>query len=681
METVTTTSCCSPPAAPAKTGAATAQLALIGNPNSGKTTLFNALTGLRAQTANYPGTTVERHTGRLRVGDQTAELIDLPGLYDFQANTDEERIALDVLSGTGPRGGPLDGVIVVADAGNLSRSLFLVSQVVEKKLPVVVALNMVDVAENEGVRVDCAGLARELGCPVVPMVARTGRGVPELREAIQTMVAGPHRVEPLAMAVSACGTCGGCRFQSRYKWTDAVADRCVKQTNRPPNVLTEKIDAVLTHPVIGVVAFSAVMLGVFFLIFQIATIPMDLIDSLFTGLGAWVGRWLPEGDLRSLVVKGIIGGVGGMLVFLPQICILFFCLALLEDTGYLARAAFVMDRIMRRVGLPGKAFVPLLSAHACAIPAIMATRVIEDKRDRLVTILIAPLITCSARIPVYSMLAALLFAHDPWRAALVFTGAYTLGTAAAIAAAFVFKHTILKGETVPLVLELPSYKRPKLRTALLTMCDRAWVFIRNAGTVILFISILLWALATYPKSPPPAEAVSLQQQAETLEANGATDEANELNARADRLVSHYALANSAAGRIGRFIEPVIRPLGFDWQIGIGIISSFAAREVVVSTLAVVYGVGEDVAKENPDSLYDSLRKAERTDGTKVFTTATCVSLLVFYVLAMQCLATQAVTRRETNTWKWPIVQIVYMTALAYGASLILYQALRMWGVS
>jgi ferrous iron transport protein B len=311
----------------------------------------------------------------------------------------------------------------------------------------------------------------------------------------------------------------------------------------------------------------------------------------------------------------------------------------------------------------------------------MATRVIDDKRDRLATILVAPLLSCSARIPVYSMLAALLFAHEPWKAALVFTGAYVLGTLVAVLMAWVFKRTILKGETVPLVLELPTFKRPNLRTALLTVLDRAGVFVRNAGTVILVISVALWALATYPKSEPPAEARAMQQEAARLEAGGETGAAQELAARADRLISRRALANSAAGQLGRFIEPVLRPLGFDWQIGIGIVSSFAAREVVVSTLAIVYGVGEDVAEENPSSLYDSLRQAERSDGTKVFTTATCVSLLVFYVLAMQCLATQAITRRETNSWKWPVFQLLYMTVLAYGASFVVYQALRAWGVS
>jgi ferrous iron transport protein B len=388
---------------------------------------------------------------------------------------------------------------------------------------------------------------------------------------------------------------------------------------------------------------------------------------------------MAAGDLQSLLVDGVIGGVGGILVFLPQICILFFALSLLEDTGYLSRAAFVMDRIMRKLGLPGKAFVPLLSAHACAIPAIMSARVIENPRDRLLTILVTPLMTCSARIPVYAMVTALLFPHSPLKAALVFAGAYGVGVVAALGAALVFRRTILPGGSKPLMIELPPYRVPGLRTALLHTFDRAKIFVKQAGTIILTISLILWALSHYPKSSPPDAAVNLAAQAEQFEKSGDLKQSRALQAAADRLTAQSSLQNSCAGKIGHWLEPAIAPLGFDWQIGIGIVSSFAAREVIVSTLAIVYGVGDNADDANHSSLYDSLRSAKRTDGSPIFNTATCASLLVFYILAAQCLSTTAVVKRETNSWKWPLFQIAYMTGLAYVASLLVYQILRHFG--
>ena len=382
---------------------------------------------------------------------------------------------------------------------------------------------------------------------------------------------------------------------------------------------------------------------------------------------------LPPGDLQSMMVNGVIGGVGGILVFLPQICILFFALSLLEDTGYLSRAAFVMDKVMRRFGLPGKAFVPMLSAHACAIPAIMSTRVIENPRDRLITILITPLMTCSARIPVYAMVTALLFPNSPWKAAAVFTAAYGTGVLAALGAALVFRRTILPGESKPLMIELPPYRLPGLRTALLHTFDRAKIFVKQAGTIILAISLILWALSYYPKSRPPAAAVAMNAQAAQLAQAGVAEKADEMSAAAERLTAQNSLQHSFAGHIGHAIEPVIAPLGYDWQIGIGILSSFAAREVIVSTLAIVYGVGKETAEKNPGSLYDSLRRATRSNGQPIFNTATCASLLVFYILAAQCLSTTAVVRRETGGWKWALFQIAYMTGLAYAAAFIVFQ--------
>lgn len=655
-------------------------IALVGSPNTGKTTIFNALTGLRAQTANYSGTTVEKKIGLAIVEGQSVDVIDLPGIYSLSAATPEEQITCNVITGLVPGVRKPDVVVVIADAGNIERSLFIISQLLEKDVTAVLALNMVDVANQHGIHVDPSKLSDELGCPVVPMVARSGKGVTELKSELARALQINHtdRVT-LVRSKPACNACGSCPFQARYTWSDEITSRCVRSPRVAKGSKTEKIDGVLTHPVVGVMAFLAVMLSVFYMIFSVASVPMDMIDSLFTGMGGLISSYLPDGDIQSFLVDGVIGGVGGILVFLPQICILFFFLALLEDSGYLARAAFVMDRLMRRIGLPGTAFVPLLSAHACAIPAIMASRVIRDPRDRLVTILVAPLMTCSARIPVYAMVTALLFPDHPTKAALLFTGAYGLGIFAALAMAFIFKITILPGESKPLVMELPGYRIPGLRTALLYTFDRAKVFVTQAGTIILLISISLWALATYPKSDaPPAAAITLEEQASALEMTGNHAEAEKLTAEADVITSRDALAHSFAGRLGKLIEPAVRPLGFDWQIGIGIISSFAAREVIVSTLSIVYGMGE--GGDNNEGLYDVMREAKHADGSPVFTASASISLLVFYVLAMQCLPTQAATKRETNSWKWPLFQLGYMSILAYTAALVTYQTLHYFGL-
>ena len=653
-------------------------LALVGNPNAGKTTLFNALTGLRAKTANFPGTTVERKVGRLHLDHRQIVVVDLPGLYSLDSKSPDEKLAADALQGKLEHTAP-DAALVVLDATNLERNLFLVSQVLElKKCPVILALNMMDMARRDGIRIDVAKLRQELGCVVVPVAARTGEGIEELKQELNRLVSGAMP-EALNHSDQHCAGCSGCTFQARYEWTEQISTKVMDAALARRSVWTEKLDDVFTHPVTGVVVFNVVMLAVFVLIFWAAKIPMGLIDRLFTGFGQLVTAHLPPGDLQSLLVDGVIGGVGGILVFLPQICILFFALSLLEDTGYLSRAAFVMDKIMRKLGLPGKAFVPLLSAHACAIPAIMSTRVIENPRDRLLTIMITPLMTCSARIPVYAMVTALLFPNSPLTAALVFAGSYGVGVLAALASALLFRKTILPGESKPLMIELPPYRMPGLRTALLHTFDRAKIFVKQAGTIILTISLVLWALSHYPKSAPPAAADTLNAQAVQVEKAGDTHEAAVLRASADRLTAQSSLQNSFAGRLGHFIEPAIAPLGFDWQIGIGIISSFAAREVIVSTLAIVYGVGDDVAEKDRNSLYDSLRRAKRTDGSPIFNPATCVSLLVFYILAAQCLSTTAVVRRETNSWSWAIFQIFYMTGLAYVAALIAYQLLKHLG--
>ncbi len=649
-------------------------LALVGNPNAGKTTLFNALTGLRAKTANFPGTTVERRVGRVHLGDRQMVVVDLPGLYSLESSSPDEKLASDALRGRLENHPAPDAALVVVDATNLERNLFLVSQVLELDCPVIVALNMMDTAKRDGIRIDVAKLRAELNCPVVPISARTGMGIGELKNEIERLVTGGVAQTATHDKPACAQGCSGCPYQARYEWTEQISTKVMDASAARRSVRTEKLDDFFTHPVAGVVVFQIVMVLLFVLIFWAAEIPMNLISHLFSTVGAWVAAHTPAGDVQSLLVNGVIGGVGGVLVFLPQICILFFALSLLEDTGYLSRAALVMDKIMRRLGLPGKAFVPMLSAHACAIPAIMSARVIENPRDRLVTILVTPLLTCSARIPVYAMVTALLFPHSPLKAALVFTAAYATGALAAVLSALVFNRTILPGGSRPLLIELPPYRLPGLRTALLHTFDRAKIFVKQAGTIILLVSLALWALSHYPKSAPPPDAVALTAQASQWEETGDAQKATELRADADRLTAQFSLRNSAAGRMGHLLEPVLKPLGFDWQIGIGIISSFAAREVIVSTLAIVYGVGQDAAEHHSSSLYDSLRRATRSDGTPMFTMATCASLLVFYILAAQCLSTTAVVRRETNSWKWPLFQIAYMTGLAYVAAFIVYQA-------
>ncbi len=653
-------------------------VALIGNPNAGKTTLFNRLTGLRAKTGNFPGITIEKTEGSMDLLDgHRVNIVDLPGLYSIAGATDEERISRDVILGQAPGMAKPAAVIVVLDATNLERNLFLISQVIELKVPTIAVLNMIDLARRDGLNIDADKLTAELGCPVVPVSARSGEGIEQLKQVLhlamhqkETDQAIPHLLHD---------TCAGCScpYKGRYDWAEKVTETCLESSRVAVGRKTDRIDRILTHPVAGIAGFFAIMVGVFYLIFSLASVPMDLVDAGFAWAQGFVGNYIPEGHIHSLIVDGVIGGIGGVIIFLPQICILFFCLSLLEDTGYLSRAVFVMDRLMRHVGLPGKAFIPMLSAHACAIPGIMATRGIEDKRDRLVTILTLPLLTCSARLPVYAMVVALLFGDQPGKASLLFTGAYSLGIVAVLCCAFVFKKTILPGQSKPLVMELPSYKIPSLRTALLITYDRAMVFVKKAGTIILLISLILWVLATFPTTDPSAEVVQMRQQIQQLENAGQTEEADALAYKADILEGEQALEYSFAGRAGKLIEPVVKPLGFDWRIGVGVVSSFAAREVIVSTLAVVYGVGEDMAEENPDAFIDRLRTAKRSDGQLLFSTATCYSLLVFYVLAMQCLPTQAVTKRETGSWKWAAFQLGYMTVLAYSASLITYQVVSM----
>ncbi|HYE16366.1 MAG TPA: ferrous iron transport protein B [Pyrinomonadaceae bacterium] len=723
---------------------ATRQLtvALAGNPNAGKTSIFNALTGLRQKVANYPGVTVERKEGVWALGEDRppARLIDLPGLYSLDASSLDEQIAHDVLTGRMAETPAPDVVVAVVDATNLERNLYLVTQLLEINRPLVVALTMVDLAERAKLEVDARRLGEALGVAVVPVTARHKRGLEELaRAVIEAADAEPPgarwRLSPHAEGeIARLSTDGGpgareaamhdlysdelpedesrraeverarerlSRFDprwwqepvtARYNWIERAAAGAVRggEAGRGRPSATDRIDSVVTHRLFGPLVLLAVMMLVFQTIFSWAALPMDLIDRGFGALGEAVRSGMPEGLLTDLIVDGVIAGVGGVLVFLPQILLLFFFIALLEDSGYMARAAFLMDRLMRGVGLHGKAFMPLLSSFACAIPGIMATRTIENPKDRLATIMIAPFMSCSARLPVYTLMIAAFFTDRRLFGfvsvgALIILSMYLLDIAVAVCVAWVLKRTILKAPPPPLVLELPPYRLPNLLNVAQTMRSRAWLFVKRAGTVILAISILLWALMTFPRSeqkprPDAVEGAAVQAVRETgVESRGEpAPETAEVTGEAAAAVGEQ-MRQSYAGRLGHLIEPVIAPLGFDWKMGIGLIASFAARETLVSTLSIVYNVGKD-ADADPASLVEAVRNAKRPDGSPAWTPLVAVSMMVFFVLACQCMSTVAIVRRETNSWRWPLFMVAYMLVLAYVASLVTYQGGRLLGL-
>lgn len=757
---------------------------LTGNPNCGKTTLFNALTGLRAKVGNYAGVTVERKEGAMQgaAAGQPVTVLDLPGTYSLSPQSLDEQIARDVLFQRLPDVPEPSLVVVVVDASNLQRNLYYATQVIELGYPTFLALNMVDVARENGHEIDTDGLSKALGVPVFVLVASKGEGLSELRKAINALAAKsgrqqviprefselpevfgreaqaiekrleklfPHRErlatseallllsddkvfaahrelypaeiqEAVSAARSRLEAAGvdwrSAAIEARYARVFAIAQHVTVETFVAQESFSDKLDQVLTHRIWGLLIFVGIMVTMFVSIFFFAQWPMDALDAVVNWLAGQVNTALGAGDLQDLLANGVIKGVGAVVVFLPQICLLFLFISLLEDTGYMARAAFLMDRLMSRVGLHGKSFIPMLSSFACAIPGIMATRTIESPKDRLVTILIAPLMSCSARLPVYTVLIAACIGGSALRRGLTLTGMYLLGIVGALAMAWLFKKTLLKGEPPPLILELPPYKRPVATVILRHMWDRSKLFLRRAGTVILGINILLWFLVTYPKTAPAGVAgetagisTGLQPGVESSRntpaasaALGAGEKAVETATRTSpadttglkpgangdssedavaRLQAGEQLRHSFAGQLGHLIEPTIRPLGFDWKIGIGIVASFAAREVFVSTMSVVYNVGDVDAgdSEATASLAETLKAEKRADGTPVYTALTGITLMVFYVFAMQCVSTIAVVRRETNGWKWPLFQFAYMTALAWGLAFVTYQGGRMLG--
>ncbi len=682
--------------------AETPLIAIVGNPNSGKTTLFNLLTGLKQKVANYPGVTVEKKIGECySQHGKKLRLIDLPGAYSLNARSPDEAVLRDVLLGRRPETPRPDRVVCVVDSANIERNLYLVSQVLELGLPTILVLNMADVAEQREWRIDAAKLSVLLGIPVVKTQAVNGQGLIELKLALsredvpatkwQSAVIpagvraaleqsrGPlcetgaihakaSLLEPLYLLSGHDPTHSGLAdaqmsrihelrqsidaafpgweddlVAERYRSIEKLCAEVLKRPDQEKETITDKLDRIFLHPVLGFVNLLLVLGILFYLIFRVAEGPMGWIEGIFGDLGAWVETLMGPGDLRDLIVNGVVPGVSGVVIFLPQILILFFFIGILEDTGYMSRLAFIMDWLMSKVGLNGKSFLPFLSSYACAVPGVMAARTIDNPKDRLITILIAPLASCSARLPVYSLLIAVLFPVGQvgaWTQAGIMLALYALGTGSAFIFAWIFSRCVMKGEASPMILEMPPYKRPALKSILLLVWQRAKAFLVRAGTIILGISILIWAASTYPKTD--TEDKSLQ------------------------------LANSFAGQAGHFIEPAIKPLGYDWKIGIGLIGSFAAREVFNSTMSVVYAVESD-DDENLDPLRDKLAAERRPDGKPVYSPLVCISLLIFYVFAMQCVSTIAIVKRETGSWKWAMLQLGYMTGTAYVLSLLVFQ--------
>lgn len=666
------------------------RVALVGSPNSGKSSLFNRLTGLRQKVANYPGVTVEKTVGNCVLpSGKRIELLDLPGTYSMAPRSPDEQIVRDVLEGRRESTDGADLVVAVVDATNLERQLYLALQILSTGRPAILVLNLIDAAEAEGIVIDVPALTRKLGVPVLAVSAKTGRGVDRLREAMDAPRGNGHAngngsgsgaEHPTnAAALPLPALLADLDDPARgYKDVEAIVGEVVRRRPKP-DPLRIRIDHVLTHRVLGPAIFLLLMATVFQSIYAWATPAMDVIDAGFGALAGGVRAALPAGPLQSLLADGVIAGAGTVAAFLPQLVILFFFLALLEDSGYMARAAFIMDRVMGAVGLPGRAFLPLLSSFACAIPGIMATRTIENRNDRLTTILIAPFMSCSARLPVYALLIGAFIPDRHWLGfiglrGLTLLALYLFGIVAALAVAWVLKRTVLRGRRPLYVMELPPYRIPTWRSVLLTIRNRCLLFLKRAGTVILAVSILLWFLATYPAGH--AETRALEARARTAASAGHDAEA----ARLEDAAAGAALRHSFAGMLGQAIEPAIRPLGFDWKIGIGLISSFAAREVMVSTMATIYNLESGGGNDAEASLRGILPGVtdDRT-GLPVYTPLVAISLMVFFALACQCMSTVAVVRRETNSWRWPIFMLVLMNAMAWGASFAVFQGGRLLG--
>jgi ferrous iron transport protein B len=720
----------------------TITVALIGNPNTGKSTLFNALAGMQARVGNYPGVTVEKKIGRVRCDHVTMQLVDLPGTYSLAPRSPDEMVSVDVLLGRQPDVGPIDAVICIVDASNIERNLFLVSQVLDLGLPTIVVLNMCDVARQRETEVDVPELARRLGIPVVTTEAHRRIGIDDVRRAILTasklpapthpplfptqfydeceklshelrglngspvpkylierllldvnghvkksLIAkgAPNLSEHLAQARERL-TQSGFRMPTgeakvRYAAIRTLLAGVLRHPGKRPITLSDRIDHLLTHRVSGLLVFVIVMFLVFQSIYTGARPFMNWIETGQKFVRSGLEAHIPPGALQSLVCDGMIGGVGSVILFLPQIVFLFLFIAILEDCGYMARAAFLMDRLMSRLGLSGKSFIPLMSSFACAIPGVMATRVIENRRDRMVTMLIAPLMSCSARLPVYLLLIQAFVPDRAWLGGLVSLQGVVLlamssvGALVAIPAAWLMKKTIFRSETPPFVMELPSYKIPSPRVVLYRAYDRGKAFVTRAGSLIFATAIVVWFAGYFPGDHRELNRM-LAQIEEKQRSGQANDpaQAAELAKLTERqnVIAGHLIEVSYLGRLGHAIEPAVRPLGWDWRIGVGAIASFPAREVIIATLGTIYSLGNDVDASN-QGLMDSMKNATHADGTKVYNVPVALSIMVFFALCAQCAGTLMTIKRETNRWIWPIFTFVYMTTLAYVGALITYQ--------
>lgn len=641
------------------------RIALVGNPNTGKSSVFNMMTGLRQHVGNFPGVTVDVKTGEFKLGDATATLIDLPGTYSIYPRSADERVVYESLNG-GAEEGP-DAVIIVIDTSNLQRNLLLASQVYDLGLPTLFVLNMNDVAKRRGVTISLEALQQHFPeAKIVSTNARAKLGASSIINGLEEL---PKR------STSKIAPCEMTDYKGQEEETIARYQK-IQHIVQDVEVLvakhdfTNKGDKILTHPILGYAIFAAILLVIFQFIFAFASYPMDLIDGAFATLSTWTSSVLPGGVFTDLLTEGIIPGVGGVVIFIPQIALLFFFISIMEETGYLARVVFIMDRLMRPLGLNGKSVIPMMSSVACAIPGVMAARTISDRKERLITILVAPLMSCSARIPVYTLLIALVIPNTMILGVfnaqgLVLFGLYFLGTIMALFVAFILKILIKTDEKGFLLLELPEYRAPRWGNVGLVVWEKIRIFVWDAGRIILAISILLWALASYGPS-------KRMQQAE----NEALIYAHQQQldpAATDQLIASKRMENSYIGIMGKAIEPAIQPLGYDWKIGISLITSFAAREVFVGSMATIYAVEDDGEEHTP--LIDKLRQEKNEDGSPVYSLATGTSLMVFYAFAMMCMATLAVVKRETKSWKWPLIQLGYMGALAYIGALVTYQIL------